>query len=83
MSQAGSNDLGEKLTAVEKARREDKDFAQRLEQDPAAALAELKFTAAEASKFRLAATDEYDDSCSCFGSVGKGCLIPNEPGTFG
>jgi hypothetical protein len=43
----------------------------------------LKFTAAEASKFRLAATDEYDDSCSCFGSVGRGCLIPNEPGTFG
>jgi hypothetical protein len=34
MSQSGSNDLGEKLTAVENARREDKDFAERLEQDP-------------------------------------------------
>lgn len=83
MNESGSDELGKKLTAVEKKRHEDKDFAARLEQDPASALAELNFTASEASRFRLAETDAYADSCSCFGSVGRGCLIPDQPGTFG
>lgn len=83
MSENENKDLAAKLTEVEKRRRQDLDYAARLEQDAQAALAELNFTSEEAQRFKLSESDEYADSCSCLGSVGKGCLVVGEPGTFG
>ena len=83
MLEQENTELSAKLTEVEKKRREDLDFATRLEQDAQAALAELNFTSEEAQRFQLAESDAYAASCSCFGSLGKGCLVVGEEGTFG
>jgi len=50
------------------------------EQDSTSVLEELSSTASEAQNFRIE-DNARGDSCECpIGNLGRGCLIPNQPG---
>ena len=72
-----------RLTAAARRLHVDAEFAARFQSDAGAALAELNFTAAQASRVQLEPPNRATDSCSCFGSIGRGCLVVDQPGVWG